>query len=84
VRDVERSVAFYQRFGFTAEVQWPTYARLIADGGAVLHLAALGEPPPDRPTVSLAWIGDATELIRSPGYGLAGCAWLPVLLSWSP
>jgi len=54
VRDVERSVAFYRRFGFEPAVQWGTYARLVADGGAVLHVAAPGEPPPDRPTVALA------------------------------
>ena len=53
VRDVALSVAFYQRLGFVPEVQWSTYARLAA-GNAVLHVAAQGQAPPDRPTVELA------------------------------
>jgi catechol 2,3-dioxygenase-like lactoylglutathione lyase family enzyme len=58
VRDVARSVAFYQRLGFMPEVQWPAYARLAA-GDAVLHIAAQGQAPPDRPTVELAAPTDA-------------------------
>ncbi|MET8045594.1 VOC family protein [Micromonospora sp. NPDC005215] len=53
VRDVARSVAFYQRLGFAPEVQWPTYARLVAGDDAVLHIAGQGQAPPDRPTVAL-------------------------------
>ena len=53
VRDVARSVAFYQRLGFAPEVQWSTYARLVAGDGAVLHVAGQGQAPPDRPTIAV-------------------------------
>lgn len=52
VRDVARSVAFYRRLGFAATVEWPAYAKLSA-GTGTLHLAAPGDPPPDRPDVAL-------------------------------
>ncbi|MFI6734883.1 VOC family protein [Nonomuraea sp. NPDC050451] len=54
VHDVARSVAFYERLGFTPEVQWPTYARLVAGENTVLHVAVQGGAPPDRPSVALA------------------------------
>ncbi|GAA4607015.1 catechol 2,3-dioxygenase-like lactoylglutathione lyase family enzyme [Actinoplanes octamycinicus] len=53
VRDVADSVTFYRRLGFEAMVVWETYAKLVS-GPGVLHLAAAGEPPPDRGSVALA------------------------------
>ncbi|MCK2218188.1 VOC family protein [Actinomadura sp. ATCC 31491] len=53
VRDVARSVAFYERLGFVPEVRWPTYARLAAGENMVLHIAEQGGAPPDRPSVAL-------------------------------
>lgn len=52
VRDVSRSVAFYRRLGFEALVEWDGYAKM-ANGPGILHLAAPGDPPPDRPAVRL-------------------------------
>lgn len=52
VRDVARSVEFYRRLGFQPSVEWSTYAKL-ANGSGILHLAAEGDPPPDRPDVAL-------------------------------
>lgn len=54
VRDVERSVSFYRRLGFIPVTQWATYAKLSAGDGQVLHLAAQGDAPADRPTVAMA------------------------------
>jgi catechol 2,3-dioxygenase-like lactoylglutathione lyase family enzyme len=48
VRDVVRSVEFYRRLGFRPAVQWTTYAKLTADRGAVVHLAAEGDAPAYR------------------------------------
>jgi catechol 2,3-dioxygenase-like lactoylglutathione lyase family enzyme len=52
VRDVSRSVAFYRKLGFEPSVEWPTYAKL-AIGTGILHVAAEGDAPPDRPGVAL-------------------------------
>ncbi|MEV6302169.1 VOC family protein [Actinoplanes sp. NPDC051861] len=52
VRDVARSVSFYRRLGFEPAVEWAGYAKLTG-GPGILHLAAGGEPPPDRPDVAL-------------------------------
>lgn len=62
VRDVARSVEFYRRLGFQPSVQWPTYAKL-ANGPGILHLAAQGDPPPDRPAVALRAPDDAAEAV---------------------
>ena len=53
VRDVPASVRFYRRLGFEPAVEWPTYAKL-AHAAGVLHLAAQGDAPPDRPSVALS------------------------------
>jgi catechol 2,3-dioxygenase-like lactoylglutathione lyase family enzyme len=53
VREVERSVRFYQQLGFEPAVQNMRYARLTVGDGGVLHLAAQGEAPPDRPSVAM-------------------------------
>jgi catechol 2,3-dioxygenase-like lactoylglutathione lyase family enzyme len=54
VRDVPSSVAFYGKFRLAPVVEWSTYAKLSDGAGAVLHIAEVGDAPPDRPTVALA------------------------------
>ena len=53
VRDVPSSVAFYGKFGLAPVVESSTYAKLSDGVGAVLHIAAVGDAPPDRPSVAL-------------------------------
>lgn len=53
VEDVERSVAFYHRLGFEPVAQAQSYARLTGGDRMVLHIAAQGPAPPDRPAVAL-------------------------------
>ena len=62
VRDVARSVMFYRRLGFRPSVEWSTYAKL-ANGTGILHLAAQGDPPPDRPDVALMAPDDTANAV---------------------
>jgi catechol 2,3-dioxygenase-like lactoylglutathione lyase family enzyme len=62
VRDVARSVEFYQRLGFQPSVEWSSYAKL-ANGTGILHLAAQGDPPSDRPDVALRAPDDTANAV---------------------
>ncbi|MBF9127757.1 VOC family protein [Plantactinospora sp. S1510] len=62
VRDVARSVEFYRRLGFRPAVEWSGYAKL-ANGTGILHLAAAGDPPPDRPKVALRAPDDTASAV---------------------
>jgi len=62
VRDIVRSVEFYRRLGFHPLVEWSTYAKL-ANGTGILHLAAQGDPPPDRPDVALSAPDDTANAV---------------------
>jgi catechol 2,3-dioxygenase-like lactoylglutathione lyase family enzyme len=64
VRDVAGSVEFYRRLGFQPSVVWSTYAKLV-NGAGVLHLAAQGDPPPDRPDVALRAPDDTANAVVS-------------------
>ena len=72
VRDVGRSVEFYRRLGFRASVEWSTYAKL-ANGTGILHLAAQGDPPPDRPQVALKAPDDTHAVVAAIVVQVASC-----------
>lgn len=64
VRDVARSVAFYRKLGFQPSVEWSTYAKLSI-GTGILHVAAEGDPPPDRPGMALSAPDDTANAVVS-------------------
>jgi catechol 2,3-dioxygenase-like lactoylglutathione lyase family enzyme len=64
VRDIARSVEFYRRLGFQPSVEWSTYAKL-ANGAGILHFAAEGDPPPDRPHVALRAPDDTANAVAA-------------------
>ena len=72
VRDVGRSVEFYRRLGFQPSVEWSTYAKL-ANGTGILHLAAQGDPPPDRPQVALRAPDDTRAVVAAIVVQVASC-----------
>ncbi|MEU8239528.1 VOC family protein [Actinoplanes missouriensis] len=64
VRDVARSVTFYRRLGFRPLAEWGGYAKLT-NGTGILHLAAQGDPPPDRPEVALTAPDDTARAVAA-------------------
>ncbi|MEU4421843.1 VOC family protein [Actinoplanes sp. NPDC024001] len=64
VRDVPLSVEFYRRLGFQPLVEWGGYAKLV-NGTGILHLAAQGDPPPDRPQVALRAPDDTASAVAA-------------------
>ncbi len=63
VSDVDRSVAFYERLGFSVEATYddPPYATLTV-AGARLSLAEQGHAAEDRPGVSLEAPADRSRM----------------------
>jgi catechol 2,3-dioxygenase-like lactoylglutathione lyase family enzyme len=63
--DLDRSIAFYRKLGFEPLAHWESYAKLAAGDNAVLHVAAAGPAPSDRPTVAMASPSGPTSTAQS-------------------